>query len=92
MKALRQQVIATALVYFNTGNGDANDGSAESIWNWRDCVAIACREIRDCDERLAMAAGPLADCLREVADFWAGGDAPPALEAKMRRLLRFVNR
>lgn len=43
---LRARVVAIALEYFNTGNGDMNDGTPESIWPWRACVAIAVRELR----------------------------------------------
>jgi len=42
----------------------------------------------DADRALIAAAPQLLRVLREVADFWAGGDAPPQLEAAIYAAIR----
>jgi hypothetical protein len=38
------------------------------------------------------AAPALLEVLEEIADFWAGGDAPPELEAKIRVAIALARR
>ena len=40
------------------------------------------------DAQLIAAAPDLLEVLQEVADFWAGGDVPPELDAKMRDVIK----
>lgn len=38
----RNEVRAVALTYFNEGNAEMDE-----VWGWRECVALAVRELRD---------------------------------------------